>query len=338
MNKQLLQKMSEDMQIDAYQGESIDQYACRVIHSAMAEWIRCFVLDEDENGTAFPKSKVYVLRRGQRILSHLLEVFPECRNWFVDPNTHDESFKEYISFLRDSMIDSEELVVDDARISLPILTLYDCGSSVLRLVGDMCNNASKARICGITRIVDDVEINNLLVRNLLFYSLDVGNLFEKSQWTSCESIENYEFFKPRYRAPLYSSWDRNPDNTIQYHLSRIQLIHGMSEYYLMKCRGDKWSASRLSNVLVARNEYRRVMLWLRKNVDNPMKLYFHFVDDCVVFKRNCRFPATEETIIKTFCWPIGRDFLDDLSFVASIELWPMILKIAKQLCIEVKEN
>ena len=338
MNKQLLRKMSEDMQIDAYQGENIDQFACRVIHSALAEWMRCFILDLDEKGVEFPKSKVYVLRRGQRILAHLLGVFPECRKWFVSPDTHDESYKEYISFLRESMIQSEEFIFDDSRISVPMPSLYDCGFGVFRLVGDIDNDVSKAKVCGITRIVGDSHLGNLLVKGFLLHSLDVRELFEKSHWTVCDTIENYEFFKPRYKAPLYSSWDRIPDVTMNYHLSRIQLINGMSEYYLMKCQGAQWSASRLNEVLVARNEYRRIMLWLRKSVENPMKLYFRYMGNCVVFNRNCRFPATEETVINTFCWPIGAVYLDDMSFVAPIELWPMMLEVAKQLSIEVQED
>jgi len=340
MNSNLLEKMSSDMHISPYPNENKESFVCRVIYSALAEWMRCFVLDENETGIVLPKSKIYMLKRGQDILTSLLEVFPECKTWFVNKDSQDNTYKEFVSSFRELMIKTGELTCDDDNhVHLSSLSFITYEDNVDRVIGCLGKTNSILIASGITRIVDRLNDSNAInKRNHIFESLSVNSFYDKASWTRCDSIEPYEFFIPQLKTSLYNSWDRKPDDVSEFYLARIQIFNGINEFYILKREKTSWYVQRLNDVMVSMKEYRRVMLWLRNQAGNPMKLYYSIHDNVVVINRFCRFPSNEETIMKTFGWPIGNDYTDDMQFVIPIEMWPAISRMINGIEIEIKER
>ncbi len=340
MNRNLLDKMSSDMHIAPYLNENKESFACRVIYSALAEWMRFFVLDENETGIVLPKSKVYMLKRGQEIISSLLEVFPECKPWFIDKESQDNTYKEFVSSFRENMIQTGELICDDENhVHLPSLSFIAYGDDVDRVIGYLGKFTGIQAASGITRIAEQSDDNNSIIkREHIYETLDVYSFFDKACWTKCDSIEPYEFFIPQLKASLYNSWDRKPDNVSKFYLARIQIFNSINEFYILKRENTSWYVQRLNDVMVSMKEYRRIMLWLRNQAGNPMELYYTFHDNLVVINRFCRFPLNEESVMKAFGWPIGNDYADEMQFAVPIEIWPSISKIISGIDIEIKER
>lgn len=58
MNSELKVQLRKDLQINSYEGELNSYYECRLIYSALAEWLRVAVLDETTDDNYY-KSKAY---------------------------------------------------------------------------------------------------------------------------------------------------------------------------------------------------------------------------------------------------------------------------------------
>ncbi len=340
MDESLLQAIQKELNINPYTGENEIQYAVRLLYSACASWMRYFVLDEDEYGNAYPKTKKYLLNRSKETISRLLEAFPECQNWFID-ETDTSPFMGFIQTLRERMLESGELLSnDEAKIVLPKASAVSINGEGdwVRVLGFDDQEKNKNIIStGIARIrPGDSECKKEL--ECPFNSEEfVQKILGIKKWSICGKLDDFEFFDPTTKRPLYQAWIQ-PDKTEgKLSLGRLAIINGKYEYYMFKKVGRAWENIKLPTFFQDKREQQRIMLGLRSKVGNPMRADFKKAGQCIILYLYCRLPLIEETRLKTYCWPLNS-YNDEICYVVPWQLWPKIHQMCENLCIKPEEK
>lgn len=342
MNRSLLKVMQNDLGITAYIGEKDYSLATRVLYSACAEWMRYFMLDQDENGEAYPKTKRYLLSRGRESIVRLIDSFPETRAWFVAEG-EDWPYVSFIKDLRELMVDAGELLADnEGNLHLPEFLQKPAGESLCRIrgiKGDIKNKNDKEQHAGITRICSYAE---KIKEAEPFFPLEIDSrkfsvdIFKSANYGECLDMGRYEFFNPHSHKALYQSWENSPGKGMDLALGRIKIINGMYEYYLFRRNSHgEWDNSRLSDFLVKRREYRRIMLAQRMDAGKPMSATFKNFGNVMLLKLYCFMPWQQETQVRTYGWPV-KSYDDRLNYYIPLSAWPVIEKVCGELCIELQ--
>lgn len=334
----MVEAMQKDLNISRYTGESTLAYEQRLLYSACAQWIRFFVLDQNEMGESYPKSKKYLLRRGKETITHLIESFPECVKWFSSEG--DEwAFKKFIHDIREDMIASGELMIDEEnKVCLPSFSRIPLTGNIERVKGISKSKLRNEGYVGITRIAksdsDDLTSYRLRIDSKVFSKI----LFSEGVYSTCTDIDKYEFFNPDSKKALYLSWDSKPNNNKRIAFARIQIINGLQEYYLFRRKGnDRWENAHLHEYYKDSGDYRRIMLALRAEAGNPMKALFKKRGEIILLNLYCHLPRIQEMQLRTFCWPI-KSHDDRLNYVVPRLIWPMITEMFADLNIELHEE
>ena len=338
MNRSLFNAMKDDLGIFPYNGESEFSILTRILYSACANWLRFFVLDQDENGKPYPKSKHYILNRGKETISHLIGAFPEISDWFV---TEGEEWP-YIGFireLRELMIAAGEFLPDDAgKLKLPVYTLRPVAENISRVYGmnkDIGKRDKDEYYVGACRIREGIN-----PKDLFFLRLDskefTKDIFSKAVYSPCPDIGRFEFFNPDSRGALYQSWEEAPCRNVRYAFGRIQIINGLYEYYLFrKSEGGQWGNARFPDYYKERGEHRRVMLAQRSESGNPMKALYRDYGSVFFLRLYCRIPLQQEIQIRSYGWPVN-EYGDMFNYIIPKQVWPIVEDICSELCIELQ--
>ena len=338
MNTSIFKAMQKDLNLSQYSGESMLSFEKRLLYCACAQWMRFFVLDQNERGESYPKSKKYLLRRGRETIPYMIKAFPESADWFTSED--DEwPFMNFIRDIRESMVATGELLIDEkGGVCLPSYTNRALIGNVDRILGVNNSKMEGEIYVGITRIIktgfDDREPYRLRIDSRVF----ADELFSRSTFSTCHDMDRYEFFNPYSRKALYQSWDNKPNNNIRIAFARMQVINGMQEYYLFRKKSDgKCENARLQDYYKEQGEYRRIMLALRAEAGNHMKAFFKDCGEAILLKLFCYLPRVQDMQLRTFCWP--RESYDDrLNYIVPKWIWSMLTEMFKDLHIELQED
>ena len=334
----MVKAMQRDLNIFQYAGESIPSYEQRLLYSACAQWVRYFVLDQNEMGEYYPKSKKYLLRRGKETIPYLIEAFPECVKWFSSEG-EEWTFKKFIQDIREDMIATGELLIDEEhKVCVPSFTRVPLIENIDRIKGISKSKLHNEAYVGITRIAqsdsDDLTPYRLRIDSRMFSE----KLFSEGVYSTCNDIDKYEFFNPESKNALYLSWDNKPNNNKRFAFARIQIINGLQEYYLFrKKEDDRWENVHLQEYYKDSGEYRRIMLALRAEAGNPMQAIFKERSEVVLLKLFCHLPRVQEMQLRTFCWPM-ESYDDRLNYVVPRQIWPAIMELLADLNIKLRES
>lgn len=338
MNRQLFDSMKKNLGISAYNGESDISLMTRILYSACTKWMRVFVIDQDENGKPYPKSKHYILSRGKETISHLIEAFPEIRGWFVSED-EEWPYMGFIREIRELMINAGEILPDDAgRLMLPEYTLRPIAENVFRVYGmqkEIGNREKGECYVGVTRIRDGISTGGPF-----FLRLDsrefTKDLFSAAVYSPCPDMDRFEFFNPDSRGALYQAWEDKPGKNARVALGRLQIINGLHEYYLFrKSDESQWGNARFPDYYKEHGEHRRIMLAQRSESGNPMKAQFKDYGDACLIKLHCRIPLQQEIQVRTFGWPVNT-YGDMFNYIIPKQVWPIVEDICRELCIELQ--
>ena len=338
MNQSMVKAMQRDLNLFQYTGESMLSYERRILYCACAQWIRYFVLDQNEMGESYPKSKKYLLRRGKETIPYLIEAFPECVKWFSSEG-EEWTFKKFIHDIREDMISSGELLIDEERkVCVPSFAKIPLIGNIDRIKGISKSKMHYETYVGITRIAKSDSDEQTPYRLRIDSREFSDQLFSEGVYSTCSDIDKYEFFNPESKKALYLSWENKPNNNKKTAFARIQIINGLQEYYLFRRKGnDRWENARLQEYYKDSGEYRRIMLALRAEARNPMKALFIDRREVVLLKLLCQLPRIQEIQLRTFCWPI-ESHEDRLNYVVPKQIWPMITEMLADLNIELQES
>ena len=338
MNRQLFNSMKNDLGIIPYNDESDFSLLIRTLYSACAKWMRFFVIDQDENGKPYPKSKHYILNRGKETISHLIEAFPEIRGWFVSED-EEWPYMGFIREMRELMITGGEILPDDTgRLMLPEYTLRPITENTFRIYGmpkEVENGNKKETYVGITRIREDISSKDplfLRVDSITF----AKNVFSAAVYGPCSEMDRFEFFNPYSRSALYQSWENKPGKNARFALGRTQIINGMHEYYLFrKSEGGQWENARFPDYYKEHGEHRRVMLAQRFESGNPMNALYKDCGNVCLLRLYCRIPLQQEIQIRLYGWPVNT-YGDMFNYIIPKQVWPIVEDICRELYIKLQ--
>lgn len=328
MNAELKLQLQKDLNITQYMGERVADYECRLIYSAMAEWMRVMVFDQTTDDPS-KKSKNYLLRHGRTVLNSFITSSRELQSWFLEDGEGVHEADAPIREIRNRMLASGEYIriFPSHDITLPMFKRISINAFCERLIGAGGNDYRNIQHVGITRIIStDTSYDN--------HSWKIEDFMQWiskiSKWETVTELDRYVFFNPFSLQPPYKSWGDLPVKNMEIHLARLSLYNGLSEYYLFhKDEKGRWSNTLLPEVLSEGKEERRIILGLRNMCNNPVVAKFDVKGEVGELRLFCRLPIREESYIETFCWP-HRYFLDKLSYIVPMVVWPEIKQMLEE--------
>lgn len=322
MNEELKFQLQKDLNIVQYNGEQAANYECRLIYSAMAEWMRAMVFDRTTDDPS-KKSKSYLLRYGKTVLNSFISSSGELQSWFLEDGEGVHEIDVPIREIRNKMLASGEYIelFPSHDITLPMLKRIPINAVCERLIGVGGNDCSNIQYVGITRIIPaDTHSDNHIWKLEEFMQW----ISKKLKWETATELDRYEFFNPFSSQPPYKSWVDSPVENMEIYLARLSLYNGLHEYYLFhKDEKKGWSNALLPEVLSEGKEERRIILGLRNICNNPAVAKFDGKGEVGELRLFCRLPIREESYIETFCWP-HRYLLDKFSYIVPMIVWPEI--------------
>lgn len=323
MNKQALSSMQHDMKIFKYAGEKQGNFIGRVIYSALCEWMRYTILDETTQNHD-RKSKSYIMIRMKELLINMIESFPESRYWFCTGEDMQIDADDLIHRLRDKMLASGELIeVDSSRnMGLPNENRSICADGYERIVG-LVNCRQLLEYVGVTKILKSDKLLNIAVNCSLNIDSFLEWIIKNAIWNESINLENYEFFNPYIKRPPYQSWTSNPPKDELITLARVNLFNGLHEYYLVKRQTGKMHIAPIMRTLEEWKEERRILLALRKKVENSIWADYTDKKDIVLLNLYCGIPLREQVLLDTYCWPLNS-MEDKYNYVVPKAVWKIV--------------
>lgn len=324
MNSELKAQLKRDLKISRYEGEMTTYYECRLIYSALSEWLRYAVFDETTDNTSC-KSKAYILSRGIEVLNSFIGSSGELHQWFVEDERGVHELDEPVREIRNRMLLAGEYfeLLPSHDLTVPSTERVGLNEFYDRVIGiPEENQASKVKYVGVTKVAKALEAKELCGDFTIEQYMEW--ILNKANWNSINDIEKFEFFDARSIKAPYKSWIDFPVKDMNYHLARISLYNGIHEYYLFKKDKDgKWLNAQLEDMLSEAKEERRILLGMRMMCNNKAIAKYRLKNDIVELKLFCRLPIKEEVFIETFSWPL-RYYMDKLNYIVPIEVWPNV--------------
>lgn len=324
MNSELIAQLRKELKINPYEGEISTYYKCRLIYSALAEWLRFAVFDKTTDDY-FCKSKAYILSRGIEVLSSFIGSSVELQQWFLEDEKGVHELDNPVREIRNRMLLAGEYfeLLPSHDLTIPLTERININDYFDRLIGISIDSISDpikyvgvtklVKMQGVKKIYDDFSLEQYMMWVL-----------KKSVWNPINDIDGFEFFDANSKKAPYKSWVDFPAKGIDYHLGRITLYNGLNEYYLFKRNKEgEWVNSQLQDLLSETKEERRIILGLRMMCNNKAVAKCKINGDIIELKLSCRMPIKEEILIETYCWPL-RYYKDKLNYIVPIEVWPNI--------------
>lgn len=228
MKDQLIKNIRNDLKISQYDGEDRTNYYCRILYSAIAEWLKMSILDKTNENSKY-KSKLYLRLRGEEILKSFLQIFPECYDYFYKDS--DSSTKNPINIIREKMISNGELIETNEGITLPSGKIHIPNSSYIRIVGVTYENVFSSGITKLKNEIYEIETKQVKLNNENFFK----TYFKKMKWDILSTFDDFEYINPKLNKPPYKCWqsvDSLKEHTI--HLSRLYVNDYLYDYYWIK--------------------------------------------------------------------------------------------------------
>ena len=317
-------QLRRDLKVNPYEGEITTYYECRLIYSALAEWMRFSVFDEVTDDY-FCKSKAYILRRGIEVLSSFIGSSSALQQWFLEDEKGVREFDAPVKEIRDRMLMAGEYfeLLPSHDLTIPSTERININDYFDRVIGTSVDSISnQIKYVGITKIVKTEAVKKE------YDEISLGQymawILKTAIWNPEKDIDKFEFFDAYSKKAPYKSWVDFPPNGMDYHLGRISLYNGLHEYYLFKKNQEgEWLNSRLQELLSETKEERRIILGLRMMCNNKAFVKYKTRGDVVELKLMCRLPIEEEILMETYCWPLHY-CMDKLNYIVPVEVWPNI--------------
>lgn len=338
MNDNLLAKMSQDLLIFPFENENKQHFCARVIYSGMVLWMKAITLDNFEPiaDSYHSVSKHHHYKRSEEILKHMLEFFPESRDWFFAKYESGDG-EHPVHIIRDRLLRSEEIIELDFSNSIALSAEKHIRVSH-RLVKHLgISSGMGIQYNGISALSEcllEIEHNHSLILDCLNFT---ESYFKQIKFTPDEWNTEKEYFDPKVRTDTFHyAWvDRAPNCDI--YISRIASNRGNQRFFVEKKLNGQIMSHQIDDFIVQSGNYRRFLLALRHKYNNPLSVTVERYKDHFILKRYVKeFPFPEECVIQSYGWPVER-FHDSLNWVFHNYLYEEIIKTLEILLIKVNE-
>lgn len=329
MNK-LIQRIAQDLNISMFSGEAEQDFANRILYSALGVW--CLNLAERKGTTGYNANKTFLTRELNRLSASYTQLFPQ--------------FAEFIG---------------ETDIGLFIRTIYEelgllvCENDVIQTAKygrglDVSEDflyfglpEHIVRVDGLGIISDSAiykaEINEILIRDKISPTDLIQELFDPIYFDEWDRDIALEFFDPLSKANISSSWKReckvkytfakNPDTNDHYRVICDENLQ-VRLYVLDNSTDNKQ--------ILTGCEYRRKYYALMHYYSSPFKVYVKQIDDeysCI--KLYGKLPNRESFFLSLISWPI-RSVENTMEIIVRNKCLSTVNKLFYNLGIEVQES
>ena len=335
--ERMYKTIAEDLKIENFGNEPINDFHNRIIYSAIGRWIMQLFADRDfEDEDLNQVSKSHVTISALDVLASYKKVDTELLAYFVDD-------KKLINDIEDIYVALGYINSGNYAFKYPI---YKNRVSFCKktLVIDLDSNAKKMRGLGLWGKYDesiDMPIDRFLLNNS--DSLTVfKNLSAKLSYSDFNSnlgkIEVYNVDKNRW-----DYFSEKTTSTYEYYILKID--DGLDYQLLRRIDGNYYSASipviytKKSNDNIFVHEVWRLILGLCSYNSKPVSCTIsNYGDKGIKFSfGGFILPFFEYAIIKCMAWPL--DNANGINnFVTSISMKDSIIKLLSHLSINIVEK
>ena len=340
-NIDLFTVMERDLKTRQYPGEDKELYYARLLYSGMSTWLKTSTLDKDilDNSKLLGSSKAHVLKRCERVLQEVLELYPVLKKWYYP----DSSDINPVEVIRERMLRSGELIEIgfQTNITVPVYREFRLSKDV-SLTRGLKPSFKMGFSSGLAWLIMNPEFSASYVPEDVFQLCPVDaacytEMFIKEvNWEKAVHIESDEIFDSSIRKSLSSCW-RN-DYVLkegEVTLARKYIGHNVYEFYLIKKLNSVEFIHRLDEYLKGKTEIRRLLYGLRILANNPINasIKSHKDEGLIELTLYSKLPQNEENILLLLGWP-KNNIGDTNNLIFVDEVWDYISKILQNLNIK----
>lgn len=329
MNK-LIQRMAQDLNISMFSGETEGKFVNRILYSALGVW--CLNLAERKGAMGHNANKTYLTRELNRLSALYTQLFPQ--------------FAEFVGetdiglFIRTIYEELGVLICDNDVIQT---AKYGRGLEVLDNVLYFGLPEYIVRVDGLGVIsktsIYKSDINEILIRDRITPTDLIRALFDPIYFDKWDKDTVLEFFDPRSKSNISSSWKReckanytfarNPDTMDFYRV----ICDENQQVQLYVLDNDTDNRQTLTGC-----EYRRKYYALMHYYSSPFRVYVQPIDEEYSFiKLYGKLPNRESFFLSLISWP-SKSVENTSEFIVRNQCLSMIKNLFYNLGIEVQES
>lgn len=299
--------IGKELNIDRYEGESINQYHARVAYSAVGMWLRMLAALSAAERIGISKAKLH--RRVSSIIGNFLRVEPDLEEWFYpEVNANPENQ------MRDILLRAGDLLECDfdGTISCGTRKKISIKEGIVLLKGNV--------------LVTDVETTSgLAIITHEQTVLNKGELLEEydipvsgpeqvielslknRKWEKLDSIDNHEIFDHFRNKVLSACWVKFlPLDEPQVYIARRQYSFGVYDYQYIKQEAGNYYVSSISGY--EQDEYirktQRLLYAFKAVYGKKAKVLIEKGKQYSIIHFWSKLPPAEESFFRYIGWPL----------------------------------
>lgn len=325
--EKLIDSISTDLGITAYNGESNASYHSRLFYSALGEWIKTAANDKMLNGT----TKQHITKKVEGILEIYLSLFPDAKEWFY-PDEQSNPVKEILNrlCLSGQLVSAKEdglqyppvkccLIYDNFYLYRGYLGGHESISSGLGRYISEKGDIPEVDFDGYFNLID--EPANEFLKNYL-----------ESKYCSFTPVlnipETREYFSTKLLESFANSWVSSYNSEMETTLYR----DNHSDYGFIQQKDGDYEISQIPKSYVDLNDIQRFMYGLR--AIHGQNEVVKIVNEGYLLKVTFPsfLPQKELNAVYSLGWPL-RDINDKTEFIIPKISLSKINHLCKNLCL-----
>ncbi|MCF6465582.1 hypothetical protein [Clostridium sp. Cult2] len=328
MNKNIVRKISSDLNINKYNNESNEEYGNRLIYTAFAAWARTLVLGKSYTDLYYEAKYVnanyhnvdimHIQVRLTQIAYGFLMSIPHSKDWFINSSIEDQC-SDLASTIIENLIFCYELskLNDSRRLTNSPIRHANFKNNQLVLGGEQWKiSGKKLTSVGLGRWIQTVKLteNYKEIFNIPKYSSDeyYNTLVESAFWKESNLNGRYKIFKVGTNFFYYKAWQDLNISKIPQGISLLKNIEVDGGYILVKKNKDAVSTARLDKWYYDENEIYRIMYVLDSYNETPATFQVEIYDNYVILHCHSKLPNPEMRILLMSSWP--KRFYNDIFY------------------------
>ena len=333
MDDKTLDRMSSDLRIHRYTGESVQLFKCRVLYSAVSSWIKTIAMDRaisSRDGEFSGVSRRHIFDRSSSIIETMCKMFPETKGWFFHGEDHPSNI------IRTRLINHGDLLNEgfDTYLALSTIKRIQITDKLKTVYGVVLDGS--IAYSGVSTIMrsESVGLKDKDQDYLAWFS----KYQKEAGWSMTHlNTDSWQYYNP-YMKTLnnYSAWqDAPPQEVDGIVFARTEINKNSYEYYLIKNKEEVYH--RLDPFAIKVGYHKRIMYLLRAMVNNNILVTATVFDEHVSLRFNTHLPMQENNLLESYAWPVnGID--DKLEWVMDKDVWEYIKKGIMALKIRIEEK
>ncbi len=332
MIDELRTKISNDLQIIKFKGESIRDYNQRIIYSALSMWVRSLLNGNsinDFNGDidkTFPDF-LYVQSNLSKIAQSFLTSF-ECNPDWLDMNDNYNSVSMAISrTIIDEMIYLQEIGEVLERKLSPVPHRKNIYGQYVHEYG-LNTFGKEFQTIGVSmwtnRLPEDKNEREVVIP---IGGKEYYSYIDKSfPWITADITGTYEMFKVGSTRAYSKQWIIYNPNKIKNGIYLLKEANSYEPSYLLIKKKDKQiEMIALDSWYVTNKEICRIMYALNASNDTPARFRIREYDDYVILYYASALPDEENRLIQSISWPYSA-YSDKYSRIIPRNVWNIALE------------